>query len=111
MLPPSNGHGQAKIRAIRKRTYNGFRFNALLFDKLYMLWTLCLIAHRRERGQSLAVFYIEQDYGKEILETWFVYLPILEAHGFFDTITMQLTEKGQLAAANWRKLSDYIYAI
>jgi hypothetical protein len=72
-----------------------------------MLWTICLIAHRRERGLSCSKAAITRDYNEDIYFIFDTYSSAALEQKLIDD--MQLTPKGQLACQHWQRISNQIY--
>lgn len=77
-------------------------------DKLYMLWTICLIAHRREHQQSVSKAAIIRDFGEDIYFIFDTYCIAAIRQRHLNPETMQLTPRGLAASSNWQRISDEI---
>lgn len=78
-------------------------------DKLFMLWTICLIAHRRERQESIAYGAIKQDFSDDIADLFHVYCAAAIDQKLLNWETMQLTNKGITASQNWQQINSKLY--
>ena len=79
-------------------------------DKLLLLWTLCLIAHRRELQLSCSKAAITRDYGEDIYFTFDTYSDMAYLQKLIDD-NMQLTPKGQFACLHWQHISETVYSV
>jgi hypothetical protein len=79
-------------------------------DKLFLLWTVCLIHYRRERNERISQYAIKLDFGDETAFLFHTYCGIAMDHGLLDDETMQLTPKGLVACSKWKRISEKLYA-
>ena len=78
-------------------------------DKLYLLWTICLIAHRKERNLSCSKAAITREYGEDIYFIFDTYHTLAYEHKLIDD--MQLTARGNLAVKDWQRISNHIISL
>jgi hypothetical protein len=80
-------------------------------DRLKTLWVLCTIAHFKEQGKSVAPYYIEEEFGKDVLKTYMCYWDIAMDDGYIAKDGHSLTKKAMRVVANWQYIRDNILAI
>lgn len=78
-------------------------------DKLYLLWTICLIDYRRKRNESVSYGAIKADFGIETVEHYNIYCRIAVHKNLLDGETMQLTPLGVNACLHWKSIAESIY--
>lgn len=81
-----------------------------VFDKLMILWSLCLISHYSEIGRKLSKHNIVAEFNEYTWELWESACAIAEQRKLLDS-NMQLTPKGQVACDNWKLISDRLFAV
>jgi hypothetical protein len=80
-------------------------------DKLRVLWSICLVDHYHSIGKKTSAYNIIQEFGSKEFEYWKTGCEIAEHYNLLDTETMKLTAKGVIAVAQWKRISDKIYAL
>ena len=80
-------------------------------DKLLTLWTVCLIANRREQGLSCSYAAIRNDFDEETAFLVQTYCWVANAKKLLDTTNMQLTKRGLATYQRWERISEEIYSV
>ena len=79
-------------------------------DKLFLLWTVCLIHYRRERNESLSLGAIRSDFDDETTFMFNTYCAAAIDQALI-TEAMQLTPKGLVACMQWHRISQKLYSL
>lgn len=84
-----------------------------VLDKLWLLWTICLIAHHNEQNtrQELAPTNIRKTYGDRIASKFDFYWKSGMQLKLINDSYMRLLPKGQTVADNWQQISAKLFVI
>jgi hypothetical protein len=102
--------GFSPIVTTRKRNIPIVQLKWKPLDKLLLLWTICLIAHRRERNESIAYGAIKLDFGADIVHIFQTYCWAAMDAKLLDETTMQLTPKGLVAVEEWQRINEKLFS-
>lgn len=80
-------------------------------DKLFLLWTICLIAHRKELNLSCSYAAIKLDFGESVAYLFQTYCRVADEQNLLDNSYMQLTPKGIIACSYWQEITDRILSL
>jgi len=82
-----------------------------VIDKLYLLWSLCLIDHYNSIGKKKSRNNVEEEFGKRNADRFDLYCDIAHQMHYLDQLTMRLTPTGLKAVANWQSISNKLYTV
>jgi hypothetical protein len=78
------------------------------FDKLLIIWSLCLIVHYREQDRKLSKHNIVADFNEYTYEMWEAACDLAIHHRLLTT-KMELTMKGLAVVEHWQEITQAIY--
>lgn len=82
-----------------------------VIDRLYILWSICLVKHYQEHNKSLSPNNIIAEFGDYHWRLFHHALEMADDYKLIDSARMQLTPKGLAACQQWQQISQKIFAL